>query len=143
MLLIRVEDEVFEVALPATGEDSQAFTIDGCLVQLRASCDGPQVHAQLAGHELSLEIAPLHQATGGSAAALQGVVRAPMMGIVIGVHTTCGQQVAAGDRLATMESMKMEMAITAPAAGVVAWVGCEAQGKVERHQDLFRIEPTA
>jgi acetyl/propionyl-CoA carboxylase alpha subunit len=143
VLLIRVEDEVVEVALPALGEDPHAFAIDGCIVHLRASCQGPQVHAQLAGHELSLEIAPLHQATGGSTAALQGVVRAPMMGIVIGVHTTCGEQVAAGDRLATMESMKMEMAITAPAAGVVAWVGCEALGKVERHQDLFRIEPNA
>ena len=142
-LAIRVEDEVFEVALPARGGDLHSFMIDRCLVQLRASCEGPQVHAQLAGHELSLEFAALHQAVGGSAAALQGAVRAPMMGIVIGVHTTCGQQVAVGDRLATLESMKMEMAITAPAAGVVAWVGCETLGKVERHQDLFRIEPTA
>jgi acetyl/propionyl-CoA carboxylase alpha subunit len=140
VLQLRVEDEVFEVGLPSVVEGPQAFTIDGCLVQLRASCEGPQVHAQLTDHELSLEIAPLHQPTGGAAAALQGVVRAPMMGIVIGVHTARGAQVAAGDRLATMESMKMEMAITAPAAGVVAWVGCEAQGKVERHQDLFRIE---
>jgi acetyl/propionyl-CoA carboxylase alpha subunit len=143
VLLIRVEDEVFEVAVPTRDDESQAFTIDGCRVQLRASCEERQVHAQLAGLDLSLEIAPLHQATGGCAAASQGVVRAPMMGIVIGVHTTQGQKVDVGDRLATMESMKMEMAITAPAAGVVAWVGCEALGKVERHQDLFRIEPTA
>ena len=51
-----------------------------------------------------------------------------------------GQAVQAGDRLGTLESMKMEMAITAPEAGRVAWVGCTAQGKVERHQELFRIE---
>ncbi|MDP3759871.1 MAG: biotin carboxylase N-terminal domain-containing protein [Ramlibacter sp.] len=143
VMAIRVEDEVFDVALPARGGDPQAFTIGGCVVQLRARCEGPQVHAQVAGHELSLELAPLHKAAGGSVAALQGLVRAPMMGIVIGVDAACGQQVAAGDRLGTLESMKMEMAITAPVAGVVAWVGCEARGKVERHQDLFRIEPTA
>ena len=69
-----------------------------------------------------------------------GVVRAPMMGILTGVEARQGEPVAAGDRLATLESMKMEMAITAPVAGVLAWVGCEAGAKVERHQDLFRIE---
>ncbi len=142
-LVVRVEDETFEVALPAAGDEPQGLAIDGCLVHLRASCDGGQVHAQLAGHELSLDLQPMHDAARGSSAALHGLVRAPMMGIVIGVDAACGQQVAAGERLATLESMKMEMAITAPAAGVVAWVGCEARGKVERHQDLFRIEPTA
>jgi biotin carboxyl carrier protein len=62
------------------------------------------------------------------------------MGVVIVVDVAVGQAVQAGDRLGTMESMKMEMAITAPAAGRVAWIGCAPQGKVERHQELFRIE---
>jgi biotin carboxyl carrier protein len=39
-----------------------------------------------------------------------------------------------------MQSMKMEMAITAPAAGRVGWIGCAPQGKVERHQELFCIQ---
>jgi 3-methylcrotonyl-CoA carboxylase alpha subunit len=63
------------------------------------------------------------------------------MGLVVGVNVAGGQAVVAGQRLATIESMKMEMAITAPAAGTVAWVGCAAQARVERHQELFRIDP--
>ena len=63
-----------------------------------------------------------------------------MMGLVVTVSVQAGQQVGAGERLATLESMKMEMAITAPVAGTVRWVGVAAQDKVERHQDLFQIE---
>ena len=77
---------------------------------------------------------------GGSAAALHGVVRAPMMGVMVDVRVAEGDRVDAGARLGTMESMKMEMAITAPVAGRVAQVGCAAQAKVERHQELFRVE---
>jgi acetyl/propionyl-CoA carboxylase alpha subunit len=52
VLAVRVEDDVFQVALPATQvESSQAVSVDGCLVQLRASCMGAQVHAQVAGDE--------------------------------------------------------------------------------------------
>jgi biotin carboxyl carrier protein len=85
-------------------------------------------------------VRPLHAAEGGSSTARHGLVRAPMMGVVIAVDVRPGQQVAAGERLATLESMKMELAITAPVAGRVAAVGCAAQGKVERHQELFRIQ---
>ena len=98
------------------------------------------MHAAFADSDLALDVAPLHTATARGAAAQHGLVRAPMMGVVIAVDVQAGQAVQAGDRLGTLESMKMEMAITAPEAGRVAWVGCTAQGKVERHQELFRIE---
>ncbi len=133
---VRVDDQVFAVVLDTGG----MVTVDGVSWKLLALCDGASVHATIAGHDLALEVVPLHQPNRSSAAAGQGVVRAPMMGIVTGVEAKQGQAVAAGERLATLESMKMEMAITAPVAGLVAWVGCEAQAKVERHQDLFRIE---
>jgi biotin carboxyl carrier protein len=48
--------------------------------------------------------------------------------------------VEAGERLATLESMKMEMSITTAVAGTVKWVGCTEQGKVERNQELFLVE---
>jgi biotin carboxyl carrier protein len=66
-----------------------------------------------------------------------------MMGLLIAVHVEPGQQVAAGDRLATLESMKMEMPIAAAVDGVIDWIGCSAGGKVERNQELFRIADAA
>jgi urea carboxylase len=52
-----------------------------------------------------------------------------------------GQPVAIGDRLAIIESMKMEIPVLAPAAGIVADVFC-AQGRVvSAGQVLFSIRP--
>lgn len=49
----------------------------------------------------------------------RGQVTAPFLGTVT-VRVEPGQQVAAGDTVATIEAMKMEAAITAPHAGRVA-----------------------
>ncbi|MXN64133.1 acetyl-CoA carboxylase biotin carboxylase subunit [Stappia sp. GBMRC 2046] len=46
-------------------------------------------------------------------------VKAPMHGKVIAIHVKTGDHVAKGDRLAVVEAMKMEHAITAPRDGVI------------------------
>ncbi|MNL61645.1 Biotin/lipoyl attachment protein [compost metagenome] len=66
-----------------------------------------------------------------------------MMGLMVAIHVEVGQRVAAGDRLATLESMKMEMPVVAAVDGVVSWTGCSVGGKVERNQELFRIADEA
>jgi biotin carboxyl carrier protein len=57
----------------------------------------------------------------GSSAAAQGdrVVRAPMPGLVVQVPVSVGQEVAVGDVLVVLESMKMENELPAPRGGVV------------------------
>jgi acetyl/propionyl-CoA carboxylase alpha subunit len=141
---VQVEDMALRVGSPPRADgENHSVTIDGCAVQLRVLCSPHAVHGRVGDDELSLDMTPLHAADRSSSSSAHGTVRAPMMGIVIAVDAAHGQKVAAGDRLAVMESMKMEMAIHAPVDGVVAWVGCEARGKVERHQDLFRIESAA
>jgi acetyl-CoA/propionyl-CoA carboxylase biotin carboxyl carrier protein len=47
-------------------------------------------------------------------------LRAPMPGQIVAVHTSEGAEVARGDVLVVMESMKMELQITAPRDGTVA-----------------------
>lgn len=46
-------------------------------------------------------------------------VHAPMPGVVLMVEVEVGQRVRAGDRLAVLEAMKMELALTAPLEGTV------------------------
>ena len=48
-----------------------------------------------------------------------GHVAAPMRGIVVSLAVAAGQRVARGDRLATIEAMKMETAVFAEVDGVV------------------------
>ena len=60
-----------------------------------------------------------------------GVVRCPGPAFVLSVLVEPGDQVAEGDPLAVVESMKMETTITAPFAGTVASVETAANMQVE------------
>ncbi|MBC7376046.1 MAG: ATP-grasp domain-containing protein [Burkholderiaceae bacterium] len=142
--VVHVDGAQHHVAAPdAMSSSWQAVTVDGLTLRMRAHCAAGRASALIGESQLALDIHPAHHPRSGTGAAHSGLVRAPMMGLVVGVNVASGQAVAAGQRLATIESMKMEMGITAPAAGTVTWVGCAAQARVERHQELFRIDPAA
>lgn len=70
-----------------------------------------------------------------------GQVRAPMMGRVVSVNVEMGQSIAAGDVLAVMESMKMELTIASPTAGCVTHIDCVVDATVERDQVVFVVSP--
>jgi pyruvate carboxylase len=57
-------------------------------------------------------------------------VAAPFAGVVT-VNVAVGDQVSAGQTIATIEAMKMEAAITAPKAGTVERVAVSATAQVE------------
>ena len=71
------------------------------------------------------------------------VALSPMPGLVRAVLVKAGQAVAAGDRLAVLEAMKMEHALTAGRDGVVAEVLCAEGDQVEAGVVLVRLEPEA
>jgi 3-methylcrotonyl-CoA carboxylase alpha subunit len=64
-----------------------------------------------------------------------------MPGLVRAVLVEAGQAVAAGERLAVLEAMKMEHALTAGRDGVVAEVLCAEGDQVEAGVVLVRLEP--
>ena len=65
------------------------------------------------------ERSPRTRAGANAPAGGAGLVRAPMPGLVVAIHTKPGAQVVAGQPLIIMEAMKMQMEIRAPQAGVV------------------------
>ncbi len=73
-------------------------------------------------------------------AAADGDVRAPMPGQVLLVHAAAGDRVAAGDPLVVLESMKMELVLTAPVDGEVAELTVAVGDKVAVDQPLARVE---
>jgi 3-methylcrotonyl-CoA carboxylase alpha subunit len=66
-----------------------------------------------------------------------------MPGRVTAVEVAAGEQVSKGQRLLTLEAMKMEHGLVAPFDGTVAELPAEAQAQVSEGQLLARIEPTA
>jgi 3-methylcrotonyl-CoA carboxylase alpha subunit/acetyl-CoA/propionyl-CoA carboxylase biotin carboxyl carrier protein len=74
-------------------------------------------------------------------ASSDGQIVAPMPGLVTVVNTVVGKEVQVGDVLGVLEAMKMEHALTSPAAGVVAHVAVEPGDQVVVGQQLFSIDP--
>ncbi len=68
------------------------------------------------------------------------MVTAPLQGTVVSV-VAVGQQVAAGDQVAVLESMKMEHVVAAEVAGTVREVRPGPGDTVERGERLVVIEP--
>lgn len=71
-----------------------------------------------------------------------GEIEAPMPGKVTAVEVSTGETVAKGQRLLTLEAMKMEHALTAPFDGTIAELSATAGTQVTEGQVLVRVEPT-
>ena len=74
------------------------------------------------------------------AAAGSGAIVAPMPGRVTAVEVSPGEKVAKGQRLLTLEAMKMEHGLVAPFDGTVAEVAAEAGAQVSEGTVLARVE---
>ena len=94
--------------------------------------DGPDGAASLT------ELPRLPQPTAELAA---GSLLAPLPGAVTRVHVEVGQRVAAGDLLLTLEAMKLEHPVLAPADGVVAELPVAPGGQVETGAVLAVVDP--
>ena len=101
-------------------------TRDGALVLN----GGRQTHVALAD--------PLDGDDVGSAE-VGGAVKAPMHGRLIALAVEDGQTVEAGQRLAVVEAMKMEHALTAPRAGRAKLGGAKVGDTVEQGTVIFSI----
>lgn len=81
----------------------------------------------------------------GSAAvsAGDGLIVSPMPGRIIAVDVAAGDAVTKGQKLVTLEAMKMEHALTAPFDGTIAELNAEVNGQVSEGTVLVRLEAIA
>ncbi|MCB9557834.1 MAG: ATP-grasp domain-containing protein [Deltaproteobacteria bacterium] len=70
-----------------------------------------------------------------------GMVRAPAPAIVVGISVEEGQRVEAGDRLALLEAMKVELPVVAPGPARVRQVLVAPNTHVEAMAPLLVLEP--
>jgi 3-methylcrotonyl-CoA carboxylase alpha subunit len=89
-------------------------------------------------YEMSLE-----KRGAGQASIVDGTILAPMPGRVIAVEVSEGQAVSKGQKLLTLEAMKMEHTLTAPFDGVIAELNALAGAQVQVEALLVRVEEAA
>jgi len=85
------------------------------------------------------EFALTARGAGASHGVHDGEIEAPMPGKVTAVEVSNGEKVAKGQRLLTLEAMKMEHALTAPFDGTVAELAATAGQQVSEGQLLVKI----
>jgi len=111
---------------------------DGRALELTIRGDARQVELASALGSSVLTAQPYLGGAAGDAAA-SGQLGAPMMGKVVAVKAAVGETVSVGQTVIVLESMKMELHVTAPFEGSVSSLRCRVGDMVERHQVLAEV----
>jgi acetyl-CoA/propionyl-CoA carboxylase biotin carboxyl carrier protein len=112
------------------------ITLDGVQRRYAVAISEDAIWIARDGHHL--EVRTERHVRGGAGAAA-GSLEAPMPGTVLLVHVADGDTVAEGDVLLVLESMKMELSITAPHAGTVAGLALAPGDRVALKQPLVAV----
>jgi 3-methylcrotonyl-CoA carboxylase alpha subunit len=112
------------------GGEQFGITVDGVAYRGWRCSAGDDLQVRLNGRTYTVHfVRRLHLAAGAEG---QEEIRASMPGVVVAVHAAAGQAVASGDKLLTLESMKLQMTIVASHPGVVAQVHVQPEAVFER-----------
>ncbi len=136
---VQWDDRCRRVTFHAADEDGwRAIEIDGVRRRQLVVIDGDRVHVVRDGAvHVFAEPSPFPQPDAGVAAR---VARAPVAGVVAQVSVRVGDRVVAGQPLACVEAMKMEMWLHAAAAGTVVAVRAALRGTVAAGAVLVELD---
>ena len=125
----------------ALGRDGgfRMVRLDGELTELSGFAEGERVVIFREGQGYAFDLSA-RGSVGGHGGG-DGAITAPMPGKVTSVEVEQGAEVAKGQRLLTLEAMKMEHGLTAPFDGTVAELSAQAGAQVGEGTVLARIEP--
>jgi len=126
------------------GKDGARVAIDGTppATDARAFAAADEVFVLRHGRQTRVRIRDF-SAAATAAYGGDGIVKAPMHGRVLEMFVGPGDRVAAGQRLAVIEAMKMEHTLNAPFAGVVLRIAAAPGAQVVEGAQIVVIEPAA
>lgn len=119
------------------------FLLDGKRIEVELHGPGAEhpAPAMLVAEGGSVwQLTPWRAEGSAGAAAGDGAILSPMPGKVIAVEVAAGDKVTKGQKLLTLEAMKMEHSLTAPFDGMVAELNATAGAQVQVEALLVRIE---
>ncbi|WP_405091564.1 biotin/lipoyl-binding protein [Micromonospora sp. NBC_01392] len=134
-----LDSELPVVELVSADPDRVVLDVDGVRRAFRVHRVGSSVFVD--GPDGAASLTELPRLPRPTAALAAGSLLAPLPGAVTRVHVEVGQRVAAGDLLLTLEAMKLEHPVLAPADGVVAELPVAPGGQVETGAVLAVVDP--
>lgn len=139
---IRIDDHEYVVTGASFADGVLNFFVGNRNYRALVSKNQLGVQITLNGRDYILNSGAAEQSrTGGGHHSGNGVVEAPMPGNIVSVEVAVGDEVAIGDPVLVLESMKMQNEITAPVAGIVSAVNCDAGDQVGFGDVLVEIKP--
>ena len=148
-------NSVFGFRLNSNPNRRVRLTVDGVAAEVEIALpilNGGDVHRSRYGDKWSrLEQSFVHRYEigwpssygAGHHSAHDGTILSPMPGRIIAVEVAAGDAVTKGQKLLTLEAMKMEHSLTAPFDGVVAELNAVAGAQVQVDAVLVRVEVVA
>ncbi|RZJ94933.1 MAG: methylcrotonoyl-CoA carboxylase, partial [Novosphingobium sp.] len=135
--------ESFGFRLNAPARRTAQFLLDGEPVEVELTGEGseePVTGVLIAEGGMVWELTPWRKDGSHGGHGGDGAILAPMPGKVIAVEVAAGDAVTKGQKLLTLEAMKMEHTLTAPFDGTVAELNAVAGAQVQVDALLARIE---
>jgi biotin carboxyl carrier protein len=127
-LKVTVEGKTYEVEVEILDEGTAAAP-----APRRGSSGGSRVAAPIAAPKPKAAPAP---AAGGGAG---GAVASPLAAVVVSIDVNVGDAVTEGQKVVTLEAMKMNTIVAAPAAGTVKAILVKPGDGVEEGQALVEV----
>ena len=147
---LRYRGQAYRVRVWHVGPGHRRLAVDGAVVEaqievlstndrrLTLSGDTHRTMISQQGADLLIEVDGVpHRVTRDDG----GFVRSHGPAVVVAVRVEAGDEVAAGDVVAVLESMKMELSLTAPFPGRVRQVLVAPNVQVGAHAPILRLDP--
>jgi 3-methylcrotonyl-CoA carboxylase alpha subunit len=135
---VYVDGKQLQIRKVAAG--SFVATLDGHTERFRAVAHGDTLYVQLRGRSVRINrIDPARTSSVGAAVGA-GASHAPMPGVVVSLLVAVGQQVKQDDALLVIESMKLQMTISATLDGKVAELPLAEGQTFQRNAMLVRLQ---
>jgi biotin carboxyl carrier protein len=139
-LVVRIDGREHEVSVTGRLVDGrQAIEIAGTSLHFTRAQAGDRQTVRLNGRTFETTIVDPRSETPGAGGS-HDHIRAPMPGAVVSVHKKAGDEVARGETIVTIESMKLQTALVAPRDGRIAEL-LRAEGEMfEKDEVIVRLE---
>lgn len=143
---VTVGGQSLDAELIEWNDETGLLRIAGRVIPFSVLRHGGRIDVWLGGRTYSLELidqVARRTASGPAAAAVQSKLAAPMPGTILKINVAPGDSFEAHQPLIVMESMKMEMTLSAPHAGRIKEIACKPGQLVDMGAMLVRFEEPA